>query len=187
MEQFNCCLISLFIIAYFSISILWLWLSAPVELRPANTFSSMLMAKLEPIVSIGGWEQNWALFSPNVRTENSYSLLVIAMQNRLLKLVELPRMEKLNLFDKLTYEKYRKLFNDNLINQSDAFLRPDIAKFLSQANNEPGNKAVRTTFFLISHPIAPPDPHNTAIVIQSSHHHAAIEKYFVYGVSHDHP
>jgi hypothetical protein len=165
---------SLFIVAYFIITALWLWLTAPAELCPPNSFTASLKSRLTFITFLTGLEQSWAFFSPSVNTVNSYHLIALTLQNGLIKLIELPRMEKLSRFEKLQQEKYRKLYNDNMTNSAYAFFRPDIARFVSRANNEPGNPPVRATFFLISEPISPPDIKARKL--------GAVEKYFVYRV-----
>ena len=179
--RLNHCLISLFIIVFFTSNTLWLWLTTPRGLKPTSAFAARLQSILEPIESLTGWEQNWALFSPNINMENTYTLLMITRKNGLLKLVELPRIEKLKFVDKLKNEKYAKLFNDNMIRANNGFIRPDIAKFISRANNQLGNEPVRISFFLVSTPIPPPA--NCAPVPLSNSKNLPLEKYFVYGVN----
>jgi hypothetical protein len=183
--SFNYCLISLFIIAYFFCSAAWRWLTAPGGLGPSGAVPTRLKHWLTPITTLSGLEQCWAFFSPNIDSENSYTLIVVTLQNGLLKLVELPRLEKLNLLQKFEKEKYRKLFNDNMPKSAYASIRPDIARFYSRANSEPHNKPLRAAFFLISTPIPPPDLPATDKPAAISGQHMPVEKYFVYGVSPD--
>jgi hypothetical protein len=179
------CLVSLFIITYLGTSILWIWVTGPEVLRPPASFLFSLRSYLTPLTCLTGWEQSWAFFSPNINTENSYTLLAITLKNGLVKLVELPRMEELKFRDKLQHERYRKLYNDNMSSQTYGFFRSDIARFMSRANNEPDNPPVRTTFFLISNAIPPPYAGITPANGQTPTVHGKVEKYFVYRVEAD--
>ncbi len=132
-----------------------------------------------------GLNQSWAFFSPNLNTENSYTLLVVTLDNGLLKLVELPRMDKLTLLEKMQQEKYRKLFSDNMPNPGYAFMRPDIARSVVRANIEPDNKPMRVAFFRVFAPIPPPGTAPTVKSIADNCQHEPVEKYFVYGTSTD--
>jgi len=183
---FHHCLISLFIVAYFSVVGLWLWLSAPGQLKLSGPLAAEIQSKLSPLTCWTGWEQSWSFFSPGVNTENIYTLLTITMQNGLIKLVELPRMDKIKFPEKVKWEKYRKLYNDNMSMSSFAFFRPDVARFMSRANNEPNNPPVRTTFYLATSPMSQPpefqDPINSQNVPLK---HRPLQRYFVYRVHPD--
>ncbi len=182
-DKINLFFVSLFIIAYFVFVIAWLWLELPTEFRPARPVCKSLINTLSPIASLFGWEQNWTLFSPPVKTFNSYNLVVVTFQNGLLKLIELPRMEKLNIMEKWQNEKFRKLFNDNFPYNKYAFVRPAVSRFLSRANYQPDNVPTRLAYFMICNPIPPPTLKVQGKAGSRSDTGTSIENYYVYGIN----
>ena len=138
---------------------------------------------LAPIILLTGLEQNWTLFSPEVKKSNIYNLLLITKQNGLLKLYEPPRLENMNFIQKLQHEKYRKLFVDNFPNPKYAFIRPSISRFFVRNNYQPDNPPSRLSYFLVGRTIPPPGHNIENSTISQDYLHQSIENYFVYGVS----
>jgi hypothetical protein len=194
---FSLLFINSFILSYFSISILWLWANNLKTIKRDNSQSKMLIKKLSPIVTLMGWEQNWGLFCPNIRSDNHYNLVVMTLQNGFLKLCEMPRMEKLNVLQKAQQEKFRKIFNDNFPYPDFLCIRPALSRFLANAAYNKYNPPARLAYFLVTEPVPtlPAPPATTSPVLSArtppvnkmsqkeNDLHPAIINYFVYGVS----
>lgn len=185
MNSFSLFFINVFIVSYFSIAFLWLWATNLITIKHENSQSRTIIHSLSAITSLIGLEQNWGLFSPNVRSDNNYGLVVIVLQNGFLKLFEMPRMEKLNVLEKAQREKFRKIFNDNFPYPSFRHMRPAFSRFLAKVAYSKYNPPARMSYFLVSDPIPPPEASTVKIPQKESNLHPAIINYFVYGVSPD--
>jgi hypothetical protein len=176
--------ISLFIVCYFALAISWSWANYLLVLDPKNQLGKDIIARLFPIVGLLGLEQNWSLFSPNVRTHNIYNLVVITFENGLLRLFELPRMEKLSIVKKFEQERFRKLFNDNFATLNFTSIRPAFSRFLTRGFYKKSNPPIRISYFLVSEPILPPTSiFNQSQQQQNKYSSSSIENYYVYGIS----
>lgn len=172
--------INIFIIAYFAITVSSLWVATPAQMTLVDRIIGSLTNMSLFVANLAGLGQNWSLFSPNVRNCNVYNLVVVTYQSGMLKLYELPRMEKLNLLGKWQQEKLRKLFNDNFPYPKHVMLRPPASRFLIRANGKPGDPPVRLAYFLISNPIPPPEGTATR-ADKKANLSTQIGNYFVYG------
>jgi hypothetical protein len=176
--------INTFIVSYFCIALPWLWTHNFSYIKKNDAQSAAINKILQPIVSLMGLEQNWGVFSPNVRTENHYNLVVITLQNGFLKLCEMPRLEKMDMLDKFKNERFRKLFNDNFSYNKASQLRPAFSHFLAHAAYSKYNPPIRIAYFLVTIPIEPPAGLFPS-KIKKDKLPPEINNYFVYGVSPD--
>ncbi len=127
--------ISFFVFAYIAIILFW---------SGAKFIGlSKLQEKISPYVSLFGIDQSWALFSPTIRTINLHNLAIISFADGSLKLYEWPRMDKLNILEKIKKEKYRKMFNDCLPWSDYRVLLPAPASLLARANFNQNNPPER--------------------------------------------
>jgi len=170
--------INIFIITYFTIIVIWLWVDTPAPIGLVSHMAQGVVNKAAAIAHLTGLGQSWTLFSPKVREDNIYTLVVITYQSGMLKVSELPRMEKLNVFEKWRQEKFRKLFNDNFPFPKYTMLRPPVSRFLIRANAKPGDPPIRLAYFLVSEPFPLPGYPAPALVRKKS---TTIANYFVYG------
>jgi hypothetical protein len=140
--------ISIFVIAYCTIVFIWCgakWLGL-------EGFKD----KITPLVTVFGFNQNWSLFSPDIRPINLHSLAIISFADGSLKLYEWPRMDKSDIFTKTVKEKYRKMLNDCLPWEEYRALWPAQANFVCRANFNPTNppESLLLSYFWTSVPPA---------------------------------
>jgi len=177
--------INLFILSYFVIAIFWLWGHNFTPIKGEDAQSAFITKTLLPLVTLFGLEQNWGVFSPNVRTDNHHTLVLITLQNGFIKLCEMPRLEKMNILEKFERERFRKMFNDNLpYGKADALL-PSLSRFLANAAYSKYSPPARISYLLINLPIPPPQGLMSNKPQEKNKLEPGIVNYFVYGASPD--
>jgi hypothetical protein len=128
------------LVLYYTIVSIWCSNEGPLR--------TLLVLSLRSPIDAIGIEQGWALFGPGVRTYNGHTVADITFADGSTRVYEFPRMEMMDLFEKLRREKLRKLFVDNMYNDGfDAYL-PSLARCIAQANNDPTNPPVLVAFTL---------------------------------------
>jgi hypothetical protein len=128
--------ISVFVTTYIFLIVLWL-------IRDSNPMVHRVVNVFAPVIRVLGLEQNWALFSPDLRKFNLHNLSIVTFRDGSFKLYEWPRMERSNLIEKAQNEKFRKMFNDCMPWQTYADFRPSVARYIARANANPGNPPVQ--------------------------------------------
>lgn len=99
-----------------------------------------------------GMRQFWRLFGPDLRTYNFYTLVVIEFADGTIKLRELPRMEKLSVWQRFVHEKERNVFVQTLPGPPNKIFYPSVARYLARANfdrNHPENPPTTIGFYFI--------------------------------------
>ena len=111
-----------------------LWLAPDCELK--NTL-------LKPI-RVGwlfcGLKQRWALFAPVVRQFNFHTNVTLAFADGSVMNWEVPRMDRLNLFDRFRLEKFRKFGIDHLPWPEYKECWPDFARYVGRLYYTPTDK-----------------------------------------------
>lgn len=97
---------------------------------------------LRIVVDVLAFEQTWNMFGPPLRQWNGHYFMTITFADGSSRICELPRMEKMDLWEKFKREKLRKLFIDNFANPQFAVYLPAMAANLALANNDPKNPPV---------------------------------------------
>ena len=99
-----------------------------------------------------GMRQFWRLFGPDLRTYNFYTLVVIEFADGTIKFRELPRMEKLSVWQRFVHEKERNVFVQTLPGPPNKIFYPSVARYLARANfdrNHPENPPSTISFYFI--------------------------------------
>lgn len=87
-----------------------------------------------------GLFQSWDTFAPTPWPANSYVEAIIVYQDGSRRIWSFPRMEQLSLRERYFKERYRK-FAENLQNEKNDALWPDVARYIARANSTPANPA----------------------------------------------
>ena len=91
---------------YIAMSIIWLLPTSEPKTRIMNTAGIWW--------NYWGLNNNWSLFSPEIRGINLHVSAVLTFADGSKLLWQAPRMDKLGLLDRFYYEKFRKLIIDSL-------------------------------------------------------------------------
>lgn len=142
-------LISLFIVVHVSAICLWLC--------PSSRIRDLLLAPLRPYVTFLGLWQSWGVFAPDPKNWNPYMTALIIFADGSQKMWEFPRMDKLNLIDKMFKERYRKWANDCVNNEQVAIVWPDTARYIARLHSNPVNPPVSVSIIRHWTWISPPN------------------------------
>lgn len=135
---------TLFIFLFFGVGLITL-LDWPDNPRPDPTITALHRA-VRPVELALGLDQNWKLFSPELRGMNFHSQAIITFMDGTMKFYEFPRVERMEFFKKIRREKISKFLNDCFPwPNNDAFL-PDTARFIARGNWDPENPPATITF-----------------------------------------
>ena len=141
--------ISIFVISYCFLSVVWL-------LRLSDPRFGQLKSLITPIVILEGIDQNWSLFSPELRNFNLHNVAFITFRNGAVKFYEWPRMDRSDMYAQRHDEKYRKLLIDCLPWNESKDVLPSVARFIARANANPANPPVKVTLGYFWSMIPPP-------------------------------
>jgi len=146
--------ISLFIILHLTIITTFLFNSNQVTDAMVRTFVGYIY--------FFGLEQNFGMFS-NVRMTNLHALVVATLADGTNQIIEYPRMERLNLWDRFMQERYRKLMYDNLMGGVNREYLLDyvryVARQLYKANKDNPPRLINV--FVYGSEILPPKLHQS--------------------------
>jgi hypothetical protein len=101
----------------------------------ANPLVSACRDFVRPYFLWSGLFQSWDMFSPAPKSANSYAEAIVIYEDGNSRNWAFPRMELLNWNGRYSQERYRK-FVENLIDDKNAALWPDVADFIARANND---------------------------------------------------
>jgi|HubBroStandDraft_1064217.scaffolds.fasta_scaffold263865_1 hypothetical protein len=87
-----------------------------------------------------GLFQSWNTFAPTPWPTNSYVEAIIVYKDGSTQTWSFPRMEQLSLTESLFKERYRK-FSENLQNDENDALWPDVARRIARLNSSPSKPA----------------------------------------------
>lgn len=128
-------IISLFIVAYFSL--------VTIGFLPDSPLRSRLIDWTWSIDSILGIEQNWMMFCPNVRDLNFHISAVVTFADGTSTLYEFPRFDNTSVWFAFTRSRMRKMINDNMVWDDYAPLHPAVARFIAHCYTDPKNPPVK--------------------------------------------
>lgn len=138
--------------------ILFTLLSAnAISLSHYPQLKEAVLKKLEPVAALTGLGQNWTMFSPAPRKMNFHTNALIQYQDGSLRLVELPRFEKMTPVEKFKHYKLRKLFNDVVVNEIGEKYRPSIARYLVYSHYSKENPVKKVSLDFNFDALKPPD------------------------------
>jgi hypothetical protein len=155
--------LTIFLIFYYIVAGFWN--------SPSGPLHEQMFRFLRTAADICAFEQTWNMFGPPLRVWNGHFYITITFEDGSARICELPRMEKMNLWEKFKREKLRKLFIDNLPNPDFRPYLPFICASIATANADPKNQPVLVclTFKWCNLPdlnekkLAPPDEHSEHI------------------------
>jgi hypothetical protein len=96
---------------------------------------AMCQDLVRPYFRWAGLFQSWDMFSPVPKFVNSYMEALVLYEDGNTRNWKFPRMELLNWKDRYLKERYRK-FVENLKEDKNAALWPDVAIFVARLNND---------------------------------------------------
>jgi len=95
-----------------------------------------LRGLVRPYMLWSGLFQGWDMFAPSPRNINSYLEAVVIFKNGRTQTWKFPRMEKLGFAEHGYKERYRK-FAENVQNDANSALWPDVARRIARMHNSP--------------------------------------------------
>jgi hypothetical protein len=107
---------------------------------------SSLRGLIRPYFLWSGLFQSWDTFAPTPLLANSYVEAIVVYRDGSKRTWSFPRMEQLSLGERYFEERYRK-FSENLQNDANDAVWPDVARKIARLNSTPSNPA--TTVILI--------------------------------------
>lgn len=128
------CAISAFLFVFLFYTVAWLCPDTPLR--------KVIIEPVKPFMLFWGLDQNWRLFSPVIRNINFHSEAILTMADGSRLIVELPRMEKLDMLERFRLEKYRKWSSDSLPWPDYKEFLPDFARYIGRKHYDEANKPV---------------------------------------------
>jgi hypothetical protein len=158
--------LSLAVATYFVL--VYVWFFPPVPDAPKT---------IRPILATLGITQNWAMFG-EVGTMDLHHVALIKFANGMMKLYEMPRMEKLSIVERYHKEKFKKYFDNLVIGELYNGIWPYECRYIARANNDPLNPPVQISLAYKYARI----PENEFIPVSKVPEHRFTVTYFVYDV-----
>src|SRR4030095_15430892 len=93
---------------------------------------------VRPYFIWSGLFQSWDMFAPIPKAANTYVEALVVYKDGSRKTWTFPRMEKLGITEKFFKERYRRLAENLLRDDTDALL-PDAARYIARTNSNPDN------------------------------------------------
>jgi hypothetical protein len=109
---------------------------------------------VRPYFVWAGLFQSWNTFAPTPWSANSYLEAIVVYQDGSRQIWSFPRMEQLGLSERYFKERYRK-FSENLQNDKNDALWPDVARYIARANSTAANPAKTIILIQVSSVIVP--------------------------------
>lgn len=126
-------IISLIIVAYFSIVL--------IQVCPDSPIRDRAKAYADPIILLFGLKQRWNLFSPDIRVMNQYATALITFKDGSIKLYEWPENRKFS-FSDIERNQLRKFVVDGVNEPFYSAYWPDAARFLAKSHWNADNPPV---------------------------------------------
>ena len=96
--------------------------------------------QLRPYFRWSGLFQSWNMFAPIPKSANTYIEATVVHQDGSRTIWAFPRMEQLSLTERTFKERYRK-FADNITQDENDALLPDVARYIARLNSTSSNPA----------------------------------------------
>ncbi len=126
-------LILSFLVMHFSGILLWLSPDCPLKQQLITPYIGYLNY-------FGLW-QGWSVFE-HPRTYNEYLTAELTFKDGTKKTWEFPRMEKMDVVEKMFKEGLRRWSNDCVSDTNMAYLWPDATRYIARTNSHVGNPVV---------------------------------------------
>jgi hypothetical protein len=141
-------LISLGIVAYFTLAVIHLWPDRPLSIK--------LKEPTRTLCEFFGWVQNWHLFGPELRTNNFHVLGLIGYADGTIGSWEPPRFDMLNLRQRYEKDKFHKWDQDCVPWDNYRDFWPGLARYVGRLHYDKSNPPV--WFMLLRYEADIPDP-----------------------------
>lgn len=163
-------LLSFLILAYLFFTITWL--------SPESNLRTRILEPVKQFWLFWGFDQNWRLFSPEIRNINFHTSATLTMTNGERVVWELPRMKQMSLWQRFKDEKFRKWSIDSLPWPDYKEFWPDFARYVGRQYCTPENKPVDLTLNLYW--IEIPQPQAKLIPVKDLPEHTKYNTVFYY-------
>ncbi len=142
--------LSFVVATYLFFTITWLCPDAPIK--------TLILEPVKQFWLFWGLEQNWKLFSPEIREINFHPEAILTYANGERMIVEMPRMNRLSYGERFRLEKFRKWSIDSLPWPDYKEFWPDFARYIGRkhycANNKPASLSLNLYWIEIPKPTA---------------------------------
>jgi hypothetical protein len=134
---------------------------AIASISPDSSLKEAITDPVKNYWNFVGLTQNWALFSPIIRNINYHAATTITFENGEILLWQLPRMDRLDLYQRFRLEKFRKWDVDSLPWPDYKSFWPDFARCAGRLYYSPTNKPKQCSLFYEYTEIPPASDHLT--------------------------
>lgn len=146
-ERIGRLIVSVFVLAYIVL--------VSVYLSPPSPWRDVALQPVQKFVDYVGLWQDYCLFAPDPPSTNIDLSAELTFADGRKEIWNFPRMEKLNLFERIIKERYRKFGDDHVA--SEAYLWPDLCRYLSRVYAARGKPPVSITLIKRFADIPPPE------------------------------
>jgi len=126
------------------------------SLSPKTEWSKRVNDSVEDVWNYLRLDQNWALFSPEIRAINYHTTAVVTFTDGTRMIWELPRSRRITIASQFKDEKWRKWAVDSLPWDDYKEFWPDLARYVGRKYYVPSNKPVAMSLALWWTDIPPP-------------------------------
>jgi hypothetical protein len=134
---------------------------AIASVSPDSSLKTAITEPVDNYWSFWGFTQSWSLFSPLIRNINFHAASTITFENGQVLLWQLPRMDRLDLYQRWRLEKFRKWDVDALPWPDYKSFWPAFARYAGRLYYSPTNKPKQLSLFYEYIEIPPPGEHLT--------------------------
>lgn len=163
-------LLSSTIALYLGVQIAWL--------MPESLARTAVISPIKQLWQFWGLDQNWRLFSPEIKNINFHTVAVITYADGMKLNWELPRMKRLNYWERFRDEKYRKWCVDSLPWPDYKEFWPDFARYAGRKFYKADNKPVSLS--LVLYWIDIPKPTDKIVPVAALPEHTKMNTVFYY-------
>lgn len=128
---------------------------------PASPLFDSSRDPLRTLWQFWGLEQNWKLFSPEIRKINYHTVGIVTYKNGFKEIWEVPRLNKLDLGERISKDKFRKWGIDSLPWSTHKGYWPDLARFIGRSRFTADNPPAQFSLILLWTDGNPPEALNS--------------------------
>lgn len=162
--------LSVTIALYLSLQIAWL--------SPDCLLRTRIVEPVKQFWYFWGLDQSWRLFSPEIKNINFHTVAVLTFEDGMKLNWELPRMKRLNYWERFRDEKYRKWCVDSLPWPDYKEFWPDFARYVGRKYYQKDNKPVSLS--LVLYWIEIPKPEGEIVPVSKLPEHTRMNTVFFY-------
>jgi hypothetical protein len=140
--------VSAFIIFHLTLIVCWMFPNHPIEHELTTIF--------RPYIGFLAMHQDYSVFAPNPRTVNVHLEAMVTYIDGTSRIWQFPRVERMNLWQKMFKERYRKFGADNLAWTTNIKLLQDLARYVARITSSASHRAAMVTIYRYDAGIPPP-------------------------------